>query len=97
MPNGEKTFKFKGRTYGRESIFLASEARDMTYKAFGKEASLLGKLVKLGFIVQGGVVFHPDEWQPLPKDQKDGYHSCTHTTLKGSLRLGRIESIEKRR
>ncbi len=94
MPNGENTFKFKGQTYGLETIFSRSEAAGMIYKAFGQEKSFLTKLLKLGFMVYKGFVYHPSQWTP---DSSDAFKACKHMTTKGNIRFGSVESIEKRR
>lgn len=96
MPNGTNTFKFKGQTYGLETIFSRSEAANLTYKAFGQEKNLLTKLLKLGFMVYGSVVYHPSCWTPLDLDP-DTFKACKYTTQMGNIRFGKIESVEKRR
>jgi hypothetical protein len=94
MPNGTTTFKFRGRTYGLEALFSASEARAEKYSAFGREKTFLGKLLGLGFVVTGDVVYHPDHWEPLASIQT-GFYSHRFITDRGNVRLGRIEAIKR--
>lgn len=95
MPNGIHSFKFKGETFGMETIFYADEARAEKYNAFGQEKTFLGKLVKLGFIVQGRYVFHPDHWIPLEKT--DNWHTHKRQSPSGKTILGRPKVLARKR
>lgn len=96
MANGSYTFKHAGRTYGLEAIFSLSEARDETYSAFGKQTSFLTKLLKLGFVVSGNDVYHPDHWEPIPKDERTGLGTHRFRSVK-SERQGRADRITRKR
>ena len=96
MANGPLTFRFKGRTYGLESLFSAADARAETYSAFGRETSFLAKLLKMGFQVHRDVVYHPTQWTPNDADD-DSFHSVRFVTKNGIVRFGRAQALRNRR
>jgi hypothetical protein len=97
MPNGKHTFKHQSRTYGKEMIFSAFEANAETYVAFGETKTLLNKLVKMGYIIQDGTVFHPDYWTILSRDQRIGLYTHMHQLPNGCIKLGYVQSINSKR
>ena len=99
MANGEHTFKHSGQTYGKEMIFSATEARSETYNAFGQEKNFLGKLLKMGFMLDGDYVYHPTYWVPVPRNPEDNPHARRFkATGTGRLRNGtRPDRIRGRR
>lgn len=95
MPNGTHTFKFQGKTYGRDAIFVAGEAAARTYHAFGRQKTFLSKLVAEGFVVQGKYAFHPNYWTPLK--EYDGWNTHFRVSKRtGNKIMGRPCSAEER-
>lgn len=98
MPNGEHTFKHKGKTYDMSQIFIAAEAKDERYSAFGKETSFLKKLIELGFIVQDQWAFHPKYWIPLSKKERgNGFQTHKFTLKNGKVIFGTPKSLRNRK
>lgn len=96
MPNESMTFKFQGRTYGMEDLFAASEVRNEKYFAFGKEMSFLHKLVKLGFVVEYDVVYHPDHWRPIDDGAGQSFFTHSFVSSSGKVHLGRVKKLSRR-
>lgn len=48
-------------------------------------------------MVYNGIVYHPDYWDPLPKEQMDMFHVAIKIGPTGAVRYGQASTIKRKK